>query len=50
MSSQSLKERNRALELIAMGDSCLKLEQIDRAEENFARGFRIAQTFPANIR
>ncbi|MCU0544999.1 MAG: hypothetical protein MUE44_22965 [Oscillatoriaceae cyanobacterium Prado104] len=46
MSSQSLKERNRALELIEIGDSYLKLEQIDRAEDNFARGFRIAQTFP----
>jgi hypothetical protein len=43
MSSQLLKYRSKALELVEIGDSHLKLEQIDQAEANFA----IAQTFIA---
>ncbi|MCC3416022.1 MULTISPECIES: hypothetical protein [unclassified Microcoleus] len=48
MSSQLLKDRSQALELVEIGDSHLKLEQIEQAEENFARAFQIAQTFPNN--
>lgn len=49
MSSQLLKDRSQALELLEIGDSHLKLAEIDRAEENFARAFQIAQAFPNNI-
>lgn len=48
MSSQLLKEKDRyqALELIKIGDNHLRLAEIEQAEENFAKAFQIAQTFP----
>ncbi|MEG4010569.1 MULTISPECIES: tetratricopeptide repeat protein [unclassified Microcoleus] len=49
MSSQLLKDRFQALELVEIADNHLKLGQIEQAQENFARAFQIAQTFPNDI-
>ena len=46
MSSQILKDRAKALEFAKIGDSHLKLGEIEQAEQNFTQAFQIAQTFP----